>query len=104
MPDTISTHLAVALVLGAFVLGYLLAEWYFDGILRKVDVQLADDSHHITHLVDCNDVLSTENEELRSKIREHDAIFGPNAVDTYRAKCERVTQLEALLQLQPDRG
>lgn len=70
----------IALVLGAFVLGYLLAEWYFDGLLRRVDKQLASDAYQIEDLVSNNNALSDKNERLQL----------------------RITQLESLLQLRPE--
>lgn len=76
MPDTISTHLAVALVLGAFVLGYLLAEWYFDDLLKKQDEQIGDLADTVEHLVGKND----EAKVGLDRLRQYEAIFGKQAI------------------------
>lgn len=72
MPDTINTHLAIGLILGAFVLGYLLAEWYFDSLLEKTDTQLSGDATTIEELVASNDAANSLIEKLQSNIQVMD--------------------------------
>ena len=82
-----TTRMWIALIVGAFVLGYLLAEWYFDGILHKADTQIADLADTVEHLVSKDDDAAVKISELEKR----------NA-----AQHEQIVQLEALLQLTPD--
>lgn len=76
MPDTISTRIAVALILGAFVLGYLLAEWYFDELLKRSADKLAEDATTIEDLVSKNDAAKVQ----LGRLRQYEAIFGKEAI------------------------
>lgn len=72
----ITLHFFIACVMGAFVLGYLLAEWYFDSILEKTDTNLAECATEIEDLVAKNDAVT-------SQLHQYQAIFGEDAVTTY---------------------
>lgn len=87
-----STRMWVSLILGGFVLGYLLAEWYFDGLLRRLRDSNAALSSDLELAVAAND-------EAASKIRQYEAIFGEDALDSYAAMAEKLTAYEALLGL-----
>lgn len=116
-------HLIIGCTLGAFVLGYLLAEMVYTRMLDKAQHQLCEMADQIEDLVDNNDhanqlitrlrdnieimdsnalALLNKNRELTAQVQQHAAIFGPDAVESYSKVVERNTQLEALLQLVPE--
>lgn len=95
-------HLIIGCTLGAFVLGYLLAEMVYMRMLDKAQRQLCELADQIEALVADNDGASQLVEKLRSNIEFMDS-NALTLLNKNRELTAQVQQQEALLQLVPDR-
>jgi hypothetical protein len=92
----------VATLGGGIVIGYLLTDWWNE---KTIDRQ----GEQIDSLADEVESLVAKNDEAAVKLRQYEAIFGANAIDSYATLVERnanqareIQQLESLLQLTPE--
>lgn len=92
----------VATLGGGIVIGYLLTDWWNEKTIDKQGKQIVDLADTVEHLV-------AKNDEAAVKLRQYEAIFGEDAIDSYATLAERnaaqareIQQLESLLQLTPE--